>query len=209
MANKDTGVVNIHGKEYLTVARRISDFRGQHPQMAIQTELVSSDMDMVVMKASILDIDGKLLATGYAEEARGSTNINRTSALENCETSAVGRALAFFGLAGTEIASADEVANAIEQQNKMKVESELVAYNALVKKHIYAITEIKGRIEDGDFLAAVEAWHSIPKEDAMGLAKADTKGGIFTTKEVRTMKEDPKWAEARRMYAESLKEKVA
>ena len=69
------------------------------------------------MKASISNEQGRLLATGFAEEVRAASKINRTSALENAETSAVGRALAALGLAGTEYASADEVANAITQQN--------------------------------------------------------------------------------------------
>ena len=109
MGNQDTGVVNIHGKQYQTVAKRVADFREENPHLTISTELVSADDSVVVMKASILAGE-MLLATGYAEEVRGSSNINRTSALENCETSAVGRALAFFGLAGTEIASHSTVA---------------------------------------------------------------------------------------------------
>ena len=112
----DSGVVNIHGKQYLTVANRINTFRERHPGHTIETQLISADSDKVVMKALIMDGE-TLISTGYAEEVRGATNINKTSALENAETSAVGRALAFFGLAGTEIASADEVAGAIAQQN--------------------------------------------------------------------------------------------
>ena len=121
--------VKIHGKEYETVASRVNRFRqdDQHKNLAIRTELITADEDYVVMKASIVDIvkNGTeatigefVLATGYAEEKRNSTNINKTSALENAETSAIGRALAAFGYAGTEYASADEVANAVIQQTK-------------------------------------------------------------------------------------------
>ena len=108
--------VDIHGKSYRTVAERIDELRTEHSDYGVVTELVSIDDDRVVMKATILDEKGGIISTGYAEEVRGSSNINKTSALENAETSAVGRALAFYGLAGTEIASADEVANAIGQQ---------------------------------------------------------------------------------------------
>jgi hypothetical protein len=73
------------------------------------------------MKAEIIDKDGRTIATGYAEEHRTASQINRTSALENCETSAIGRALANFGLGGGEYASADEVANAINQQEKVTI----------------------------------------------------------------------------------------
>lgn len=114
---KDTGIVNIHGKEYKTVAKRVDEFRSQYKQtLAINTELVSADNERVIVKASIINTDGFVIATGFAEENRAASQINRTSALENCETSAIGRALANFGLAGGEYASADEVANAINQQ---------------------------------------------------------------------------------------------
>jgi hypothetical protein len=111
---KDT--VNIHGKSYETVASRVSRFREKYGyEYAITTEIHSIDEKTVVMKASISS-EGVVRATGYAEESRTSSSINRTSALENCETSAIGRALAAFGMAGTEYASADEVAQAIHQQ---------------------------------------------------------------------------------------------
>ena len=117
--SKDTGIVNIHGKEYKTVAKRVDEFRKEHStKMAIVTSLVSIDEKTVVMKAEILDETQRVIATGYAEENRTASTINRTSALENCETSAIGRALANFGLGGGEYASADEVANAINQQQQ-------------------------------------------------------------------------------------------
>lgn len=117
----DNGKVNIHGKEYETVASRVQRFRGEHKSTySIVTEIVSRDDQTVVMKASITQlVDGGvtiLIATGYAEESRTSSSINRTSALENAETSAIGRALANFGMAGTEYASADEVAHAVSQR---------------------------------------------------------------------------------------------
>lgn len=71
------------------------------------------------VRASILDTEGRLRATGHSEEYRKATQINRTSALENAETSAIGRALAGLGIGGTEFASANEVQNAIGQQNKI------------------------------------------------------------------------------------------
>lgn len=118
-SNKDTGIVNIHGKEYKTVAKRVDEFRSKYEtSMAIITSLVSIDEKTVVMKAEILDDEQRVIATGFAEEHRDASQINRTSALENCETSAIGRALANFGLAGGEYASADEVANAMYQQSQ-------------------------------------------------------------------------------------------
>lgn len=116
---KDTGIVNIHGKEYKTVAKRVDEFRKDHKtDMSIVTSIIVADEKVVVMKAEISDKDGRIIATGFAEEKRTAKGINETSALENCETSAIGRALANFGLGGGEYASADEVANAINQQSQ-------------------------------------------------------------------------------------------
>lgn len=121
MARKDTGVVNIHGKEYKTVALRVSEFRNEYTikdGWGIVTSLVHHDADTVIMKAEVVNPSGMTVGTGYAEEKRSASQINRTSAMENSETSSIGRALAAVGLAGTaEYASAEEVANAIHQQS--------------------------------------------------------------------------------------------
>lgn len=139
MSKKDTGIVNIHGKQYKTVAARVNDFRSIHKHdLSIVTELVSATDKMVVMKASIINPSGFVIATGYAEEVRGSTNINKTSSLENCETSAIGRCLAAFGLAGTEYASADEVANAINQQKEITEAERLHAIEQAQRKELFA-----------------------------------------------------------------------
>ena len=117
------GIVNIHGTDYFTVARRVFEFRKDHPSSdgwGIQTEIISIDADRVVMKASIVSPTGQVVGTGFAEEVRSSSKINRTSALENCETSCIGRAVfaaTAVGFEGsTQYASADEVVNAVAQQ---------------------------------------------------------------------------------------------
>lgn len=110
---------DIRGKQYETVDSRVRRFRADHLAGVITTEVVHIDDTSVLCKASI-SIDGNLIATGVAEEFRGSSNINQTSAVENCETSAVGRALGFAGYdAAGSIASADEVARAINQQSSL------------------------------------------------------------------------------------------
>lgn len=113
----NNGTVKIHGREYKTVALRVQEFRDKNPEWSIQTELVESG-DRVVIKAIISNDRGRVIGTGFAEELRGSTQINKTSALENCETSAIGRALAACGFGGSEYASANEVQNAIAQQSE-------------------------------------------------------------------------------------------
>ena len=113
---KDTGIVSIHGKEYQTVAYRIKTFWTDHADYSIETEILHADTICVRMKAVIRDKEGKIRATGHSEEVRTSTAINKTSAVENAETSAIGRALACLGLGGTEFATADEVAHAITEK---------------------------------------------------------------------------------------------
>jgi hypothetical protein len=110
---KPTGIVNIRGKEYQTVALRVSNFRTHFEGHALTTEVLHRDADCVVMKATISNAEGRVVATGHAEEYRKASDINKTSALENAETSAIGRALAALGIGGTEFASADEVARAV------------------------------------------------------------------------------------------------
>jgi hypothetical protein len=115
---KQSGVVNIHGREYQTVAFRVQQFREHNPDWALITDIVCRDEECVVVKATILGPTGQIMATGHAEEYRKSSQINRTSALENAETSAIGRALAALGFGGTEFATANEVQNAIHQQTQ-------------------------------------------------------------------------------------------
>ena len=116
--------ISIHGKDYATVALRLAVARRNlGAKLKIETEIVSIDKDVVVVKA-IVTIAGNVIATGLAEERRSASRINQTSALENCETSVVGRALAFCGITNDTIASAEEVAAAIEQQDQ-KLQSAL------------------------------------------------------------------------------------
>ena len=128
--SKNGSMIPIHGKEYATVPHRVAVVRRNlGAKLQILTEIISIDKDTVVMKASGL-IGDKVIATGHAEENRKSSRINATSALENCETSAVGRMLAFVGITNDSIASAEEVSAAIEQQDK-KIQNALTDLNAV------------------------------------------------------------------------------
>ena len=114
--NKKTGETEI--KKYANVNERIKAFRKLYPEGTIETEIISHNDGIVVMKANIFN-DMKLLATGTAYEDQQSSYINNTSYIENCETSAVGRALAMLGLGiETSIASAEEIDNAKEEEEK-------------------------------------------------------------------------------------------
>jgi hypothetical protein len=107
--------IDIKGKAYSTVANRIAVFRRYFPNASIISTILHDDEFRVVVQTKIT-IEEVLIATGLAEEFRGDNFINTTSALENAETSSIGRALACLSLGGSEYASSNEVENAISQQ---------------------------------------------------------------------------------------------
>lgn len=160
---KPTGIIAIHGREYQTVAYRVQMFREAHPDWALTTAVMVRDEECVVMQATIADETGRVLATGHSEEFRKSSQINRTSALENAETSAIGRALAALGLGGTEFATANEVQNAIHQQSDKAKEVPFAQGPAKNKTSLKDLGRAFWRdveaCEDEDTLVALVASH--------------------------------------------------
>ena len=127
--------VDIKGKAYVTVNERIKYFREHFTGYRLITDIVYHNeaeyltwddngeikgawkSAEICFKASILNEKSELVATGYAMEKADSSYINKTSFVENCETSAWGRALANFAIGvDASVASADEVANAVKNQ---------------------------------------------------------------------------------------------
>ena len=129
--NLKSTTIPIHGKEYATVAPRVAILRRNlGKDLDIKTTLIHHDDKRVVVQADAY-IDGVHVSSGLAEEFRAASRINNTSALENCESSAVGRCAAFLAITNDNIASAEEVDQAINVQNKI-VESEKKLTSALV-----------------------------------------------------------------------------
>lgn len=119
--NSEIKTTDVKGKDYAEVPQRINAFRKLYPDGCICTDIISLEDGVCIMKATVKDGDGRILGTGTAYEKEGSTFINKTSYIENCETSAVGRALGMCGIGiDTSVASAEEVANAIAQQEAEK-----------------------------------------------------------------------------------------
>ena len=87
--------------DYEPVASRLDRFLKAHPDARVITDLVHYLSDVAVFKCEMW-LNGEIIATGWAEEIRGQGNVNKTSHLENCETGAVGRALANAGLSGSD-----------------------------------------------------------------------------------------------------------
>jgi hypothetical protein len=132
--HKSHGVTQKGGKKYTQVVHRMEAFRREHgTDFGIDTEILVNDGKRVVVKAIITDKDNRRVGAGMAEEIRGQGLVNTTSALENAETSAIGRALASLGLAGGEYASANEMDAVVRKTENLKqtppkeVRSEVVA----------------------------------------------------------------------------------
>lgn len=128
-ANESIVTTDIKGKEYAEVNQRIKAFRMIYPTGFITTELVSNENGVCIIKSSVgfYDDNGEafILGTGLAYEKENSTFINKTSYIENCETSAVGRALGMAGFGiDTSVASYEEVATAIANQESTTTKAE-------------------------------------------------------------------------------------
>lgn len=109
--------IGVKGKPYVEVNERLKYFRENYHDYSLETELISNENGVCLMRAVIKNPDGVIKATGFAYEKENSSFINKTSYIENCETSAWGRALGNFGIGiDTSIASAEEVQNAIANQ---------------------------------------------------------------------------------------------
>ena len=147
----DSSSIDIHNKKYSLIVDRIGVARRSlGSDLDIKTTIIHQDDKKVIVQCDVY-LDEKHLSTGTAEELRATSRINQTSALENAETSAVGRALAFLGFANNSIASAEEVSLAIEQQDRQLQtalsELEKVShsgnYQAWISKHKSMLQKIK------------------------------------------------------------------
>lgn len=122
----DLKTIKIKGQDYVQVSERIRHFRTseEYKGWAIEIEWLRIDEEVAIAKAIVKDADGVTKSMGTAMEKREERKegekmkVNETSHIENCETSAVGRALGILGIgiAGGEVASYEEVMRAKKQQ---------------------------------------------------------------------------------------------
>ena len=161
-ANSSIRTTDIKGKEYAEVNQRIKAFRMCYPTGAILTEMVSNENGVCVFNATCgYYEEGKLivLGTGTAYEKESSSFINKTSYIENCETSAVGRALGMCGFGiDTSVASAEEVQNAINNQEEPKATPKQI--------------EVLQKVYTGELLDKLLKANSISKIEDISMAKA-------------------------------------
>lgn len=133
-ANSLIQTTDVKGREYAEVPQRVKAFRSIYPMGTISTEIVSIENGVCVIHATVAS-DGIVLGEGTAYEKEGSSFINKTSYIENCETSAVGRALGFAGFGiDVSIASAEEVLNAQKQQMLMGEEEKRTKLKGLLEE---------------------------------------------------------------------------
>lgn len=150
MAKHNFKTTNIKGKQYVEVNERIKYFRTSHDYKgwSLSSEIVSLTDESCVIKAEIRDENWVLRASGFAQEDKSSSYINKTSYVENCETSAWGRALANLGIGiDTSIASSNEVSMAVAKQESKPApkKTKAVAKEAPKAETLYdkAVVKIK------------------------------------------------------------------
>lgn len=182
-ANEAISTLTISGKEYAEVNQRIKAFRMVFPDGFIKTELVSNDGGVAIFRARVgyygMDDKEVVLGTGTAYEKEGSTFINKTSYIENCETSAVGRALGMLGIGvDTSVASAEEVQNAKLNQDQKQPEEKAKEERKASPKQVELIRKAYGE-NLGKLLDAlgVETAEDIPLKKASDIISAVMKKG--------------------------------
>lgn len=150
------GVPQKGGKKYTQVVHRMEAFRSVLGLgIGFDTQIVVDDGKRVVIKAIASDKDGRILGSGFAEEIRGEGHVNKTSALENAETSAIGRCLASLGISGGEYASANELdavdrkSNALIQKKPIQTPNQRLNQLQDKKKEDAQVLEIRqARFQD-------------------------------------------------------------
>ena len=119
--------------DYASVDERLPLFWKDCPRGRIVTELVVDDGTRIVVKAELYaDIEDPVpTTTGYAEEVRGSSMVNKTSAMENCETSAIGRSLSNYQYQGAKKrASLEEVVKVYRQGGELSATGPTTSANS-------------------------------------------------------------------------------
>jgi len=152
--------VEIHGKQYKTVVERVNELcEKEAGKYSLTTEIVHFNLPIIVMQATLKI--GENLFTGHAMEDETKGSINKTSAVENCETSAIGRALASAGYGGEQFASANEVEQAIHQQNtKPALKTPAQGARVLTTQEAEFVGMAKNHL--GEKWPKIEAWTKNP-----------------------------------------------
>lgn len=176
--------MDIRGKKYATVDSRVEFFREKYAGWSIETEfpVLNLDKGVCVCKAVVKDENGKIVADGYAHEwqSKPGSMVNKTSYIENAQTSAVGRALGFVGIGinGMGIATAEEVQIAIEHQKNNDYQVTDQTINDVIGDEIPEHTQVSQKAQDdidavqsiADLLTVYNAYKNSEPVDALKAA---------------------------------------
>ena len=171
--------IKIQGKDYVEVHERLKYFRNNYKDFSLVTEVIEKTENSILLQGVISNAEGKIVATGLAEEIKGVGFINKTSHIENCETSAWGRALANFGIGiDSGIASVQEVKNAKDQQKELQTAPAL-----------YPVSEPQEKrdIDIPMFLKWIASLSAEDKNMAFVLNYLDENNYAYTQKQVRSL----------------------
>lgn len=193
-------------KDYAEVNQRVKAFRMVYPNGFIRTTMDSHENGVCIIRAEVgfySDVGPVLLANGYAYEREGSSQVNKTSYIENCETSAVGRALGMAGFGiDTSIASADEMRNALHQQQQptQPAPQRTDALNQPTQPAVPFFEPAKDTPEEAEFRAMLQTLYSAKNLDAWMLKRFNMPFAATPVAMIKTvMPEDKVRVEYKRM----------
>lgn len=179
--NKETGKTEKKG--YAEVHQRIKAFRMVHPNGDIKSQLISNENGICIFKADIYDSEGNHLASATAQEnIKSNSFINQFNAIENCETSAVGRALGFAGFGvDSSLASAEEVQTSMRKQEELEHE----ANSPMTEEQVFMIANLDVKYK--------EQLRKFYKKDILDLTREEAESSLNSLKakgiEIKTKKE--------------------
>lgn len=199
-ANKEINTMKIGSKQYATVNERVKAFRKVYPNGSIEPTIEEVDENSIRMVATVRDENGNVIAVGRASEVKKGM-VNSTSMIENCETSAVGRALGFAGFGiDSAIASGEDI-----ERNKENLKRYEIATNMFIKES-EAIGVIKTSINElirklGIVKASLE--HKVQENLWTGLADLNLQQFMKLENKLKTVNmEDNDWHD---LYGENLR----
>lgn len=186
--NRKLKKTNIKGKNYVDVSQRLQAFRSLYPNGNIKKEMIQFDGEKgyCLIQVTVFDEEGHELGSDFAYEERSSSMINKTSFVENCSTSATGRALGTLGIGSTEnIASVEEMANALEAQEVIRQTEKVIdsiielAGGDRERVNTYVGNVFPGnRLEDLDYETLVRLKKDIAKKMASSQPETGTNFNI-------------------------------
>ena len=200
------GFVDISGTWYKKVSARVKDFREKHPDYTISTEIKFTEKTCRAV-TEIKDPNGRLISNGHSEKKWAQGSASRAVGVERVETASVGRALAFFGMGGDDIGSADEIVDSIEDRTG-KLERALenvLKHIAVIDRNWSSVIEIRQAIDEEQWDRLREVYDELSDDDKIDLDLAPSKGGLLSTYERKQLKDGDGIREARKLHREGLK----